>query len=1072
MDTSAIRYAELQVTTNFSFLRGASHPEALVRTAQSYGHQAIAITDRNTMAGVVRAHVMAKELGMRLVVGARLDFVDSPSVLCFPRDRAAYGRLTTLLTIGKRRAEKGHCTLYSDDLFAHSAGQIIVVLPPDDPDDSFIDHLRVLKYALDTVYLALSYLYRGDDVARLNSLAALAGRLKIPAVATNDVHYHDRDRRPLQDVLTCIRAGCTIHDAGYRLFANAERHLKPRAEMARLFENYPEALANTVEIAEAAQFSIEDLKYEYPEEPIEGGLTPQEELTRLVWEGADRQYPHGVSEKIKTQLLKELDLIAARGFAQYFLTIRDIMEFARSQDILCQGRGSAANSAVCYMLRITQIDPTRHELLFERFLSTARHEPPDIDVDFEHDRREEVIRYIYDKYTKERAGLVATVIRYQPRSALRDVGKALGMSMDIINVLSKSVWSWGRGSFEEPYLREAGLDPGDPALQQVISLTLQLIGAPRHLSQHVGGFVITKGPLYELVPIENAAMDGRTVIEWDKDDIDTVGIFKIDVLALGMLTCLHKCFDLLAGHYGRRLTIDTVPGRDEKTYDMLCKADTIGVFQVESRAQMSMLPRLKPREFYDLVVEVAIVRPGPIQGGMVHPYLKRRNVPDDQIEYPSEELRAVLCRTKGVPLFQEQAMQIAMVAAGFSAADADKLRRSMATFKRSGTIKKLEADFINGMLERKYPLKFAQSCFRQIEGFAEYGFPESHAASFALLVYVSAWMKCHYPALFTAAMLNSQPMGFYAPAQLIRDLRDHEVEVRPVDVSHSYWDCTLERNGDQHALRLGFRQVKGLSEKKARQLVDRRGDGYSTLRDTWRRSGLYTADLEALANADAWGSLGLGRREALWEIRGLSEASLPLLTFAETNVPFGHNRPPAEQGDEPAVSLPAMTLGEQVVEDYRHLGFSLKCHPMTFLRDRFAARGAVPSSTLATLQDGEPVVVGGIVLVRQQPGTAKGVIFVTLEDEAGIANIVVWERVFDEYRRALLGSRLMVVKGKVQREGIVIHVVAEKLIDRSEDLKLLSQHDGKFEQAMARADGVRRPGRDPRDAIPEGRNFH
>jgi error-prone DNA polymerase len=1069
-------YAELQVTSNFSFLRGASHPEELVKTAQLYGYRAIAITDRNSVAGIVRAHVMARELktqerGIKLTIGARLDFEDAPSVLCFPRDRIAYGRLTTLLTVGKRRAEKGQCRLYRDELFAYSEGQIIVALAPEKIDGAFADHLRLLRAQLSTLYLALNHFYHGDDAQRLQTLANLAHRCRIDLVATNDVHYHVAGRRPLQDVLTCVREGCTIRDAGYRLYANAERHLKPPEEMAELFRQYPDAVANTVEIAAAAKFSIEDLKYEYPEEPIRSGLTPQEELERLAWIGAEQSYPQGVPDKVRTQIVAELALIAECNYARYFLTIRDIIDYAKGQNILYQGRGSAANSALCFVLGITQIDPVRRKLLFARFLSTERHEPPDIDVDFEHERREEVIQYIYKKYGRDRAGIAATVICYRPRSALRDVGKALGLSQDMVNTLSKSVWSWGRGGFEDAYIREAGLDPADPTLKMVVELTEELVGFPRHLSQHVGGFIITKGPLHELVPIENASMEDRTIIEWDKDDLDAAGLFKIDVLALGMLSCLRRGFAMLEAHYGVRRSLYDVPAKDPATYKMIQKADTIGVFQIESRAQMSMLPRLRPEKFYDLVIEVAIVRPGPIQGGMVHPYLKRREG-KEKVSYPSEALEDVLYRTLGVPLFQEQAMQIAIVGAGFTPEKADKLRRAMATFKRSGTIGTLCEEFINGMLANGYKQDFAQSCFKQIEGFADYGFPESHAASFALLVYTSAWMKCHYPAVFAAALLNSQPMGFYAPAQILRDARDHGVEVRPIDVNHSEWDCTLERVAvGTHALRLGFRQVKGFSEEDAKKLVNNRAGFYVTLRDAWRRTHLDKRALAALADADAWGSFGLSRRDALWQISGLTDNELPLFAAAEDRRVSGYNGPP-EVISEPDVILPRMKLGAQVIEDYRHLGFSLKRHPMAFLRGRMNIHGIVPCQRLKEMSNGDPVVVAGLVLVRQQPGTAKGVIFITLEDEGGIANIVVWSRTFEAYRKALLVSRLMVVEGTVQREGAVVHVVAEKLIDRSDDLHLLSQEDGKFELAMARADHVRRPGHDPRDAIPEGRNFH
>ena len=1069
-------YAELQVTSNFSFLRGASHPKELVLQAAGLGHRAIAIADRNTLAGVVRAHSMARELGFRLVVGTRLVFIDAPSVLCFPRDYKAYARLSTLLTTGKRRAEKGQCRLYRADLAAHSEGQILVALPNETLDGDFIAHLGALQAIQGRLYLAAHPLYRGDDEARIRNLGEIADRLGIGLVATNDVHYHAAERRPLQDVLTCIREGCTIHEAGYRLHPNAERHLKPAAEMAELFRERPDALARTLEIVGQCTFSIDELQaiYSYPVDPVPEGSTPQQELERLAWEGAATRYPAGIPGKIRKQVVDELGLIAELRYAPYFLTVHDIVRYARSQGILCQGRGSAANSTVCYVLGVTEVNPATHELLFARFISGQRQEPPDIDVDFEHERREEVIQYIYRKYGRERAALAATVISYRSRSALRDVGKALGLSADALKILSKAAWSWEREDGDDvEYVREAGLDPADRSLAQALRLAQELVGFPRHLSQHVGGFVMTRAPLYELVPIENAAMEDRTVIEWDKDDLEEAGLLKVDVLALGMLSCLRRGFALLREHYGRDLTLASVPQDDKAAYEMMQKADTIGVFQIESRAQMSMLPRLKPKEFYDLVIEVAIVRPGPIQGDMVHPYLKRREG-QESVSYPSPVLEAILRRTLGVPLFQEQAMQIAIDAAGFTPEEADRLRRSMATFRRDGTIHTHHDKFIAGMRRNGYPLDFAERCFRQIQGFADYGFPESHAASFAILVYVSAWLKCHYPAVFAASLLNSQPMGFYAPAQLIRDARDHKVEVRPVDVNESHWDCTLEEAvGGATALRLGFRQIKGFSEKDAKKLVDRRGAGYDTLHEAWRRSGLSLSALETLARADAWAGLGLGRREALWEIKGLSDSPLPLFAAREATPGPGDNRPPGEILDEAAVTLPPLHLSQQVVEDYRHLHFTLRRHPVSFLRDRFP--DSVPHARLTELPDGERVTVTGLVLVRQQPGTAKGVIFLTLEDETGVANGIVWRHVFKTYRRVLLDSRLLSVTGRLQRQGLVTHIVAETLVDRSAELLRLSDVDGCFEKTVARADVVRHPGRDAREVqevMPSGRNFH
>ncbi|MEX0759657.1 MAG: error-prone DNA polymerase, partial [Tistlia sp.] len=866
-------YAELAVASNFSFLRGASHPEELVTQARALGLAALGIADRNSLAGAVRAHVAAKELGLRLLVGARLVPEDGPEILCYPEDRAAYGRLCRLLTLGKRRAGKGECRFTLDDLLAKAEGQQLIVLPPDTPQQrleaGFPEALRRLAGALPgRVHLAASLLYRGDDARRLRRLAGLAAESGAPLVAVNDVHLHHPARRPLADVLACIREGVTVDAAGWRLAANAERHLKPPAEIARLFAGYPEAVARSLEIVRRCRFSLEALRYEYPEELTDREESVQQALERLTWAGAAERYPHGLSAKLRHALLHELALIAQLDYAPYFLTVHDIVRFARSRGILCQGRGSAANSAVCYCLGITAVDPERAELLFERFVSAERNEPPDIDVDFEHERREEVIQYIYARYGRERAGLTATVICYRSRAALREVGKALGLSPDTVGALAGTVWGWSSEPLPDERVRELGLDPTDRRLRQALDLAAELIGFPRHLSQHVGGFVMTRGRLDERVPIENAAMAERTVIEWDKDDIEALGILKVDVLALGMLTCLRKGFDLLRSHYGRICDLASVPAEDPAVYDMLCKADSLGVFQVESRAQMTMLPRLKPRAFYDLVVEVAIVRPGPIQGDMVHPYLRRRNG-EEKVEFPSEELRQVLGRTLGVPLFQEQAMKIAIVAAGFTPSQADRLRRAMATFRKNGDIHLFREKMIEGMVRRGYERDFAERCFKQIEGFGTYGFPESHAASFALLVYVSAWLKCHHPDVFACALLNAQPMGFYAPAQIVRDAREHGVEVRGPDINRSGWDCSLEPaadplKGPACALRLGLRQIKGLAEADGRRLVERRGNGYPDPLTLWRRAGLGQRALEALARGDALRSLGLDRREALW----------------------------------------------------------------------------------------------------------------------------------------------------------------------------------------------------------------
>ena len=1083
-------YAELQVTTNFSFLRGASHPEEMVRTAAELGLAAVAVSDRNTLAGVVRAHVAAREAGMRLVVGARLDLVDAPSLLCLPSDRTAYGRLSRLLTIGRRRAPKGSCEIGLADLLEHATGQILIALPPEPPegappgaiDAGFEDHLVALRRRIGpAVHLAASHLYRGNDRARIDRLAAIAARAETPMVATNDVQAHAPERRRLADVLSCIREHCTIDQAGYRLAANAERHLKPAAEMARLFRGHEDAVARSVEIAQACAFSLEMLRYEYPDDEAPPGTTPQGELERLTWEGAAGRYPHGIPESVTAQLTHELALIGELDYAAYFLTVHDIVRFARSRAILCQGRGSAANSAVCYCLGITAVDPSRMDLLFERFISAERNEPPDIDVDFEHERREEVIQHIYRKYGRERAGLAATVIHYRSRSAVREVGKALGLSGDTITALAGTVWGWRSDGVVEDHIREVGLDPDDERLAMTIALTRELTGFPRHLSQHVGGFVITRGPLSEVVPIANAAMAERTTIEWDKNDLDALGILKIDVLGLGMLTCIRKGLDLLRAHHGLDLGLAEVPAEDPAVYDMLCKADSVGVFQVESRAQMTMLPRLQPRNFYDLVIEVAIVRPGPIQGDMVHPYLRRRRG-EEVVEYPSEALRAVLAKTLGVPLFQEQAMKIAIVAAGFTPSEADRLRRAMATFRRVGTIQTFRDKLVRGMVANGYEADFAERCFKQIEGFGEYGFPESHAASFALLVYVSAWLKCHHPDVFAAAILNSQPMGFYAPAQLVRDAKEHGVAVRPVDVNHSSWDCTLEpadnyapdrhpgldparhpgldpgstprpapwtpdlrgaaacpgRRGERSALRLGLRQIKGLSESHAEAIAAARAAPrprpFADPADLRRCTGLPVAALERLARADAFGSTGRTRRQALWAVRALGPEPLPLFAAAGDGAGDGAG----EARPEADVALPRMSLGEEVAEDYATIRMSLKQHPLALLRADFAASGAVPAARLSALNDGARVSVAGLALVRQRPGTASGVIFITLEDETGIANLVVWPKTFERYRREVMAARLLQVTGRLQREGMVIHVIAQRLEDHTERLRALA----------------------------------
>ena len=1041
-------YAELQVTTNYSFLRSGSHPRELVERAIELGHTAIGITDRNTLAGVVRAYAASRgetkdDLDkIKLLVGSRIETRDGYSLLAYPTDLDAYKRLSRLLTQGNRRAAKGKCDLTFDDLATHAEGILAIVLPPRHLDDpAFHERLRALALLFgDRCYLAGSMLFRGDDARRLARLDNLAAEFGVRFVATNDVHYHIPERRALQDVVTAIRLGCTVDELGFRRFASAERHLKEGREMARLFHRHPHAIAHTQEIMKRCAFSLRQLTYQYPV-LYEGGETPMNKLMRLTWEGARKRYPDGIPQDIAVTIQHEFDLIDQKKIAPYFLTVHEIVEYARSQKILCQGRGSAANSAVCYSLGITSVNPRKTKLLFERFLSNARDEPPDIDVDFEHERREEVIQWIYEEKGRTRAALAATVIAYRSRSAIRDVGKALGLSPDTVGVMADTVWGLGSSGVKVDHVRDAGLDPTDPRLMLALELSSALCNFPRHLSQHVGGFVLTEDRLDELVPIQNAAMEDRTVIEWDKDDLDVLGIYKVDVLALGMLTALRKSFELIDKHYDEKLTIG-MDDEDPAVYDMLCRGESIGVFQVESRAQMSMLPRLKPRNYYDLVIEVAIVRPGPIQGGMVHPYLRRRDGLE-KVEYPKPELEEVLNRTRGVPLFQEQAMQIAMVAAKFSPAKADELRRAMATFRRNGTIHTLKEDFIEGMVDNGYERAFAERCFKQIEGFGDYGFPESHAASFALLVYDSSYVKHYYPEVFAAALLNSQPMGFYAPAQLVGDARKNGVEVRPPDINASNWDCTLEPSQNNRcALRLGLRQVAGLSEDDVKRMVAQRTTPYRDPADLWRRSGLTKRQIVALARADAFASLGLSRRDVLWAVRGFSDVHLPL--FDESRV----------HGLEPSVTLPALTLGEAVVDDYSSFSLSLRSHPLALLRPTFAQRGISSTEVLEHSRNDDVFTLAGLVLVRQRPGTASGVVFVTLEDEKGIANLVVWPKVFEAHRRIVMGARLLAVRGRIQREGIVIHLVAEELWDLSAELDSISELDT-FHLTNGRGDEVR-----------------
>ncbi len=1136
---SPAAFAELAVTTNFSFLTGGSHPEELAATAAELGLAGIAVADRNSLAGVVRGHVAAKEAGLRYAVGCRLAFrasgeeraaasereaKDTPDILAWPTDRAAYGRLCRLLTLGNRRADKGQCHLDLADLLNWGNGLVLGVVPAGSPDVSLETTLAALTDAFPGTVRLMAIRPHGDgDHRRLALLDRVARRFGVPLMATNDVLYHAPERRLLQDVLTCIREKTTLAAAGRRLAANAERHLKSTGEMARLFRDYPEAVAETIAVLERLDFSLDELRYQYPDEPTGDAATPQEALERLTEEGARQRYPGGVPEKVRAAIDHELKLIAELKFAPYFLTVHDIVRFARSKDILCQGRGSAANSAVCFVLGITEVDPDRTDLLFERFISAERNEPPDIDVDFEHERREEVMQYIYEKYGRERAGLAATVITYRSRSAVREVGKVFGLSEDAVGALSGTIWGWSSGGVRTEDVRRAGMDPEETTMARVLILAQEIGGFPRHLSQHVGGFVITRDRLDEVCPIMNAAMEDRTTVEWDKDDLDALGILKIDVLALGMLSCIRRAFEFMEKHYRGAPTLATIPAEDPAVYKMLQRADSVGVFQVESRAQMSMLPRLKPEKFYDLVIEVAIVRPGPIQGDMVHPYLRRRSgaetvvYPAPSPEFgPPDELENVLGKTLGVPLFQEQAMKIAIVAAGFTPGEADRLRRAMATFRRVGTIGTFQEKMVEGMARRGYDRGFAERCFHQIEGFGEYGFPESHAASFALLVYASAWIKCHYPDVFCAALLNAQPMGFYAPAQIVRDAIRHGVTVMPPDINASDWDSTLEvlsemdslpppcgeggdpgakpgkPGGDAHtesgrvthphprrdptvaphpprkgegkfndirttcAVRLGLRQIKSFAEDDADQLMKARGRGYDSVRDLWLRSGLKRAAIERLADADAFRSVGLDRRDALWAARGLGGVKtndrLPLFdTAAHSNIVR-----------EPDFALPPMPIGEHVVNDYRYLSLSLKAHPVSFLREKLTSRRVVTNGSLRDMTNNRRITVAGLVIIRQRPGTAKGVIFMTLEDETDIANIIVWPKTFERFRPIVLGARLIAVTGKVQSESSVIHVVADTLHELTPMLAALCEDAGDL-SSLARADEVRRPGGDHRE---------
>jgi error-prone DNA polymerase len=1052
-------YAELQVTSHFSFLRGASSPAEVFATAAALGISALGIVDRNSLAGLVRAHEAAKETGVRLIVGCRLDLEDFPSLLVYPTDRKAYARLCRLLTIGKARAGKGKCQLSWRDVEEWNEG-LLAILVTHDPDPALADHLHRLKRTFgNRAYCGLTRRFRPNDAAKLLAIATAAQNAGVSTVVTGDVLYHTAQQRMLQDVVTCIRLKTTIDKAGFLKEKHADRFLKTPAETARLFKRYPEALARTLEIARRCTFSLDELSYTYPTEAA-NGLSAQDRLEKLTWEGVAARYPEGLPDNVAMQLRHELNLIERLGYAPYFLTVDSIVRFARSKGILCQGRGSAANSAVCFVLGVTSIDPVRQGLLFERFVSEERREPPDIDVDFEHERREEVIQWVFETYGLHRSALTAVVTRFRSKGAVREVGKVLGIPEDVTAGLARLVWGWGDEGVTDAHAKELNLNLSDRRLRLTMELARALMNTPRHLSQHPGGFVLTLDRLDELVPIEPAAMEKRQVIEWDKDDIDALKFMKVDVLGLGMLGCMRRAFDLLKSSKKIHLDLATIPSEDPATYAMIRKADTVGVFQIESRAQMAMLPRMAPRRFYDLVIEVAIVRPGPIQGDMVHPYLRRREG-KETVVYPKPELEKVLGKTLGVPLFQEQAMQVAMVAAGFSATEADQLRRAMATFKHTGGVNKFRDKLITGMIDNGYDAAFAERTYKQLEGFGSYGFPESHAASFALIAYASSWMKCHHPDVFCAAILNAQPMGFYDSSQLVRDARQHQVDVRPIDVNASDWDCTLEpMDHSRCAVRLGLRLTRGLAEKDGQQLMAARaGRAFTSILDLSRRSSIPVSSIVRLAKADAFRSLKLTRREASWAIKALRDDALPL--FAEADRREQTFKP---EITEPTVSLVPMTKGREVVEDYRSHGLTLRAHPLTFLRGELTGMRILPCAALKQTTNGARVTVAGLVLVRQMPGSAKGVMFITVEDETDIGNLIVWPSQFEKQRSLILGAQMLACRGTVQCASGVIHVIAEHLMDHSDLLRRISSMDQEFTLPAGRGDGARHPGGpDPRE---------
>ncbi|MBD1385842.1 error-prone DNA polymerase [Mucilaginibacter rigui] len=1070
-------YVELQVTSNFTFRRGGSHPEELVDMAADLGYNAIGITDHNTFAGLVRAYVVAKDRGIRLIPGCRIDLLDGPSLLAYPKDKKAYARLSALLTLGNLRAEKEKCFLYKKDVYGHAEGSFFIIVPPNklsqDFEFEFIFEQNVKEYKakLPNLYMAATRYYTGDDNKRL----FLLNELGVPLCATNDVFYHEPGRRELQDVLTCVREKCTIFNAGYKLHQNAERHLKTKTEMERLFRQYPEAISNAAHVANSCKFDLKSLKYKYPKELTSEGRTPQEQLEYLTWKGAKEYYGDNIPEKVRKAIKDELEIIADTDTPNYFLTVEDYVRWARDRNILCQGRGSAANSAVCFVLGITAVAPDKSNLLFARFLSKERNEPPDIDVDFEHERREEVMQYVYNRFGRDRAAILPTVTMLHYKGAVRDVGRAMGLSVDVVNKLSEAFGDLTDEEITATQLQALGLNPKEPHLLKVVQLTSQMIGFPRQLGQHTGGFVITDGKLSDLCPIFHARMQDRTNIEWNKDDIDALGFMKVDILALGMLTCIRKAFDLVQKHYGIGLTLANIPQDDPKVYEMITAADTLGVFQIESRAQMSMLPRMKPDCFYDLVIEVAIVRPGPIQGDMVHPYIRRRNG-EEPVDYPSEEIRSILERTLGVPLFQEQAMELAIVAAGFTPGEADLLRRSMATFKFNGLVTKFEHKLINGMTSRGYTKEYAQRIFKQLEGFGSYGFPESHAASFALLVYVSCWLKFYYPEVFAAALLNSQPMGFYQPAQIVRNAQEHSVQVLPIDVNRSSWNNTLEEKGGKYrALRLGLRQIKGLREEEMEKLIQGRQnheDGEYTAANQMCDAGVSVATLERLAGADAFRSMCLDRRQALWEVAALYDR--PIKAFEGQ---------PSESLFEPQVALPLLRQSEHVVQDYASMGLSIKGHPVSFIRQTLDLLHVVTAKQVNQTEHKTIIKTAGLILIRQRPGTAKGVCFITLEDETGTTNLVVFPNLFDKYRKEILHSRLLMVEGVVERTEVT-HIIVRRIFDATKLLGNLTaiRNDQQPVLTLSRADEkaspfvpmdkplqTRQPA--PGDYLDKGRNF-